>query len=172
MRCFPSLQAEHLDPACLLQWLFFSSSSRFSNVLFHPYFPPLPSFSSAGDPWAAWQSGGGGDQSAESHPVPGSDEEADRLGCCHAPDHHYSRPEPLPGTGRWAKYITFSIFSYTLENQFHQSIWLKKKNLLKALEASMKDRKKDLEELLAHSIELQRQQQLLPEEKVLDSTLI
>ncbi|XP_061603064.1 utrophin isoform X1 [Cololabis saira] len=34
-----------------------------------------------------------------------------------------------------------------------------------ALEASMKDRKKDLEELLAHSIELQRQQQLLPEEK-------
>ncbi|XP_023808856.1 utrophin isoform X3 [Oryzias latipes] len=34
-----------------------------------------------------------------------------------------------------------------------------------ALETSMKDRKKDLEELLAHSIELQRQQQLLPLEK-------
>ncbi|XP_069370635.1 utrophin isoform X2 [Paralichthys olivaceus] len=34
-----------------------------------------------------------------------------------------------------------------------------------ALEASMKDRKKDLEELLAHSIELQRRQQLLPHEK-------
>lgn len=30
----------------------------------------------------------------------------------------------------------------------------------------MKDRKKDLEDLLAHSIELQRQQQLLPQEKV------
>ncbi|XP_029966777.1 utrophin isoform X2 [Salarias fasciatus] len=34
-----------------------------------------------------------------------------------------------------------------------------------ALEVSMKDRKKDLEELLAHSIELQRRQQLLPHEK-------
>ncbi|TMS11987.1 hypothetical protein E3U43_016945 [Larimichthys crocea] len=34
-----------------------------------------------------------------------------------------------------------------------------------ALEASMKDRKKDLEDLLAHSIELQRRQQLLPQEK-------
>ncbi|XP_054474756.1 utrophin isoform X1 [Anoplopoma fimbria] len=34
-----------------------------------------------------------------------------------------------------------------------------------ALETSMKDRKKDLEDLLAHSIELQRQQQLLPQEK-------
>lgn len=34
----------------------------------------------------------------------------------------------------------------------------------------MKDRKKDLEELLAHSIELQRQQQLLPLEKVNTST--
>ncbi|XP_024863232.1 utrophin isoform X2 [Kryptolebias marmoratus] len=34
-----------------------------------------------------------------------------------------------------------------------------------ALEASMKDRKTDLEDLLAHSIELQRQQQLLPQEK-------
>ncbi|XP_041832153.1 utrophin isoform X2 [Melanotaenia boesemani] len=34
-----------------------------------------------------------------------------------------------------------------------------------ALEVSMKDRKKDLEELLAHSIELQRQQQLLPQER-------
>uniref|UniRef100_A0A3Q3XEN2 Calponin-homology (CH) domain-containing protein n=1 Tax=Mola mola TaxID=94237 RepID=A0A3Q3XEN2_MOLML len=34
-----------------------------------------------------------------------------------------------------------------------------------ALEVSMKDRKKDLEELLAHSIELQRRQQLLPQEK-------
>ncbi|XP_024146227.1 dystrophin isoform X3 [Oryzias melastigma] len=33
------------------------------------------------------------------------------------------------------------------------------------LETSMKDRKKDLEELLAHSIDLQRQQQLLPLEK-------
>lgn len=31
----------------------------------------------------------------------------------------------------------------------------------------MKDRKKDLEDLLAHSIELQRRQQLLPQEKVL-----
>lgn len=30
----------------------------------------------------------------------------------------------------------------------------------------MKDRKKDLEDLLAHSIELQRRQQLLPHEKV------
>ncbi|KAM9703806.1 utrophin isoform 2-T3 [Menidia menidia] len=35
-----------------------------------------------------------------------------------------------------------------------------------ALEASMTDRKKDLEDLLAHSIELQKQQQLLPQEKV------
>ncbi|XP_035851563.1 dystrophin isoform X6 [Sander lucioperca] len=34
-----------------------------------------------------------------------------------------------------------------------------------ALETSMKDRKKDLEDLLAHSIELQRRQQLLPQEK-------
>ncbi|XP_028253113.1 dystrophin isoform X2 [Parambassis ranga] len=34
-----------------------------------------------------------------------------------------------------------------------------------ALEASMKDRKKDLEDMLAHSIELQRRQQLLPQEK-------
>ncbi|XP_023135600.2 dystrophin isoform X5 [Amphiprion ocellaris] len=34
-----------------------------------------------------------------------------------------------------------------------------------ALEVSMKDRKKDLEDLLAHSIELQRRQQLLPQEK-------
>ncbi|KAM9339039.1 utrophin isoform 1-T1 [Symphorus nematophorus] len=34
-----------------------------------------------------------------------------------------------------------------------------------ALEASMRDRKKDLEDLLAHSIELQRRQQLLPQEK-------
>uniref|UniRef100_UPI0037E8DCF8 utrophin isoform X4 n=1 Tax=Semicossyphus pulcher TaxID=241346 RepID=UPI0037E8DCF8 len=34
-----------------------------------------------------------------------------------------------------------------------------------ALEASMKDRKRDLEDLLAHSIELQRRQQLLPQEK-------
>lgn len=30
----------------------------------------------------------------------------------------------------------------------------------------MRDRKKDLEDLLAHSIELQRRQQLLPQEKV------
>ncbi|XP_035534199.1 dystrophin isoform X2 [Morone saxatilis] len=35
-----------------------------------------------------------------------------------------------------------------------------------ALEASMKDRKRDLEDLLAHSIELQRRQQLLPQEKI------
>ncbi|XP_058469744.1 utrophin isoform X4 [Solea solea] len=35
-----------------------------------------------------------------------------------------------------------------------------------SLEVSMKDRKKDLEELLAHSIELQRRQQLLPQEKM------
>ncbi|XP_068198088.1 utrophin isoform X3 [Antennarius striatus] len=34
-----------------------------------------------------------------------------------------------------------------------------------ALDASMKDRKKDLEELLAYSIELQKRQQLLPHEK-------
>ncbi|KAM3602596.1 uncharacterized protein V6R79_007126 [Siganus canaliculatus] len=34
-----------------------------------------------------------------------------------------------------------------------------------SLEVSMKDRKKDLEDLLAHSIELQRRQQLLPQEK-------
>ncbi|XP_030260150.1 dystrophin isoform X6 [Sparus aurata] len=34
-----------------------------------------------------------------------------------------------------------------------------------ALEVSMKDRKKDLEDLLAHSIDLQRRQQLLPQEK-------
>lgn len=39
--------------------------------------------------------------------------------------------------------------------------------LFKALEASMKDRKRDLEDLLALSIELQRRQQLLPQEKVL-----
>lgn len=38
--------------------------------------------------------------------------------------------------------------------------------LLQALEASMRDRKKDLEDLLAHSIELQKRQQLLPQEKV------
>ncbi|MEQ2197509.1 hypothetical protein XENOCAPTIV_030513, partial [Xenoophorus captivus] len=42
---------------------------------------------------------------------------------------------------------------------------------LQALEASMKDRKKDLEDLLAHSIELQKHQQLLPQEKVPDSTV-
>uniref|UniRef100_A0A3B5L058 Utrophin n=1 Tax=Xiphophorus couchianus TaxID=32473 RepID=A0A3B5L058_9TELE len=36
---------------------------------------------------------------------------------------------------------------------------------LQALEVSMKDRKKDLEDLLAHSIELQKHQQLLPQEK-------
>uniref|UniRef100_A0A3Q2DWD5 Utrophin n=1 Tax=Cyprinodon variegatus TaxID=28743 RepID=A0A3Q2DWD5_CYPVA len=35
----------------------------------------------------------------------------------------------------------------------------------KNLEASMKDRKKDLEDLLAHSIELQKHQQLSPQEK-------
>ncbi|XP_041661475.1 utrophin isoform X3 [Cheilinus undulatus] len=34
-----------------------------------------------------------------------------------------------------------------------------------ALEASMRDRKRDLEDLLAHSIDLQRRQQLLPQEK-------
>ncbi|CAJ1078469.1 dystrophin isoform X1 [Xyrichtys novacula] len=34
-----------------------------------------------------------------------------------------------------------------------------------ALETSMKDRKRDLEDLLAHSIDLQRRQQLLPQEK-------
>lgn len=44
--------------------------------------------------------------------------------------------------------------------------------LLQALEASMKDRKKDLEDLLAHSIELQRRQQLLPQEKVPISIVI
>uniref|UniRef100_A0A3B4A8T2 Utrophin n=1 Tax=Periophthalmus magnuspinnatus TaxID=409849 RepID=A0A3B4A8T2_9GOBI len=38
-------------------------------------------------------------------------------------------------------------------------------NWSKALETSMKDRKRDLEELLALSIELQRRQQLLPQEK-------
>lgn len=38
--------------------------------------------------------------------------------------------------------------------------------LFQALEISMKDRKKDLEDLLAHSIELQRRQQLTPQEKV------
>lgn len=36
----------------------------------------------------------------------------------------------------------------------------------------MKDRKKDLEDLLAHSIELQKRQQLLPQEKVPDSKVI
>lgn len=36
----------------------------------------------------------------------------------------------------------------------------------------MKDRKKDLEDLLAHSIELQRRQQLLPQEKVPVSIVI
>ncbi|XP_074541744.1 utrophin [Halichoeres trimaculatus] len=35
-----------------------------------------------------------------------------------------------------------------------------------ALEASMRDRKRDLEDLLAHSIDLQRRQQLLPQEKM------
>lgn len=45
-------------------------------------------------------------------------------------------------------------------------------HLLQALEASMKDRKKDLEDLLAHSIELQRRQQLLPQEKVPVSTVL
>uniref|UniRef100_A0A3P9N7W7 Utrophin n=1 Tax=Poecilia reticulata TaxID=8081 RepID=A0A3P9N7W7_POERE len=35
----------------------------------------------------------------------------------------------------------------------------------KALEVSMKDRKRDLEDLLAHSIELQKHQQLSPQEK-------
>uniref|UniRef100_A0A3Q3G3A5 Utrophin n=1 Tax=Labrus bergylta TaxID=56723 RepID=A0A3Q3G3A5_9LABR len=38
-------------------------------------------------------------------------------------------------------------------------------NWSKALEASMRDRKRDLEDLLAHSIDLQRQHQLLPQEK-------
>lgn len=36
----------------------------------------------------------------------------------------------------------------------------------------MKDRKKDLEDLLAHSIELQKRQQLLAQEKVADSRVI
>lgn len=44
-----------------------------------------------------------------------------------------------------------------------------KSYLSQALEASMRERKKDLEELLAYSIELQRRQQLLPQEKVLVS---
>lgn len=35
----------------------------------------------------------------------------------------------------------------------------------------MKDRKRDLEDLLAHSIELQRRQQLTPQEKVLTPNL-
>ncbi|XP_034435041.1 dystrophin isoform X4 [Hippoglossus hippoglossus] len=49
----------------------------------------------------------------------------------------------------------------------HQTIITRGLNPVQAqaLEASMKDRKKDLEELLAHSIELQRRQQLLPHEK-------
>ncbi|GLD69340.1 dystrophin-like protein [Lates japonicus] len=49
----------------------------------------------------------------------------------------------------------------------HQTIMTRGLNPVQAqaLEASMKDRKKDLEELLAHSIELQRRQQLLPQEK-------
>ncbi|KAM9353992.1 utrophin isoform 2-T2 [Pholidichthys leucotaenia] len=49
----------------------------------------------------------------------------------------------------------------------HQTIITRGLNRHQAqvLEASMQDRKKDLEELLAHSIELQRRQQLLPQEK-------
>ncbi|TDH00467.1 hypothetical protein EPR50_G00188590 [Perca flavescens] len=49
----------------------------------------------------------------------------------------------------------------------HQTIMTRGLNpgQAQALEASMKDRKKDLEDLLAHSIELQRRQQLLPKEK-------
>ncbi|XP_067339079.1 utrophin isoform X3 [Channa argus] len=49
----------------------------------------------------------------------------------------------------------------------HQTIMTRGLNPVQAqaLEVSMKDRKKDLEELLAHSIELQRRQQLLPQEK-------
>ncbi|XP_029281706.1 LOW QUALITY PROTEIN: utrophin [Cottoperca gobio] len=49
----------------------------------------------------------------------------------------------------------------------HQTIMTRGLNpgQAQALEASMKDRKKDLEDLLAHSIELQRRQQLLPQEK-------
>ncbi|KAM7367861.1 hypothetical protein PAMP_014130 [Pampus punctatissimus] len=49
----------------------------------------------------------------------------------------------------------------------HQTVTLRglSPGQAQALEASMKDRKKDLEDLLAHSIELQRRQQLLPQEK-------
>ncbi|XP_030578313.1 utrophin isoform X2 [Archocentrus centrarchus] len=49
----------------------------------------------------------------------------------------------------------------------HQTITTRGLNPVQAqaLEVSMKDRKKDLEDLLAHSIELQRRQQLLPQEK-------
>ncbi|KAM4522124.1 utrophin isoform 2-T2 [Odontesthes bonariensis] len=49
----------------------------------------------------------------------------------------------------------------------HQTIMTRGLNpgQAQALEVSMKDRKKDLEDLLAHSIELQKQQQLLPQEK-------
>ncbi|XP_035474370.2 utrophin isoform X3 [Scophthalmus maximus] len=49
----------------------------------------------------------------------------------------------------------------------HQTIVTRGLNPVQAqaLEASMRDRKKDLEELLAHSIELQRRQQLSPHEK-------
>lgn len=49
----------------------------------------------------------------------------------------------------------------------HQTIMTRGLNpgQAQALETSMMDRKKDLEELLAHSIELQRRQQLLPQEK-------
>ncbi|XP_005734528.1 dystrophin isoform X2 [Pundamilia nyererei] len=49
----------------------------------------------------------------------------------------------------------------------HQTVMTRGLNPGQALdlEASMKDRKKELEDLLAHSIELQRRQQLLPQEK-------
>ncbi|XP_072217830.1 utrophin isoform X2 [Leuresthes tenuis] len=49
----------------------------------------------------------------------------------------------------------------------HQTIMTRGLNpgQAQALEVSMKDRKKDLEDLLARSIELQKQQQLLPHEK-------
>ncbi|XP_034555010.1 dystrophin isoform X2 [Notolabrus celidotus] len=49
----------------------------------------------------------------------------------------------------------------------HQTIVTRGLNPSQALslEASMRDRKRDLEDLLAHSIDLQRRQQLLPQEK-------
>ncbi len=150
-------------PACLLFLLHLSFTYSFL------------SFSSAGDPWVVGQSRGGWGRPAKSRPFPGQDESTYWLGRRHTPNDRDQRPEPCPGAGRLSKYITRTKTLNLTENPFitNTNVLPKVSSYLwQALEASMKDRKKDLEDLLAHSIELQRRQQLLPQEKVPVSIII